>query len=130
MINRNPYDRDDLKISKKDRVLEVGLGHNPTLRTDVIVERFLESNFHRCGNVKLYPHQEIINANGEALPFKDKKFDYVICNQVLEHVENPADFIREQCRVAKRGVYGDSQPARRISFSEKIAQVDYPLSGQ
>lgn len=30
MINRNPYDRDDLKISKKDKVLEVGLGHNPT----------------------------------------------------------------------------------------------------
>ena len=103
MINRNPYDRDDLKITKKDRVLEVGSGHNPTFRADVIVERFLESNYHRCGTVKVYPHQELINANGEALPFKDKEFDYVICNQVLEHVDNPADFIREQCRVAKGG---------------------------
>ena len=103
MINRNPYDRDDLRIAKKDKVLEVGSGHNPTFRANVIVERFIESNYHRCGTVKVYPHQELINANGEALPFKDKEFDYVICNQVLEHVDNPADFIREQCRVAKRG---------------------------
>lgn len=36
MINRNPYDRDDLKITKKDRVLEVGSGHNPTFRADVV----------------------------------------------------------------------------------------------
>lgn len=55
MINRNPYDRDDLKITKKDRVLEVGSGHNPTFRADVIVERFLESNYHRCGTVKGLP---------------------------------------------------------------------------
>lgn len=103
MIIRNPYDREDLKIKKKDRVLEVGPGHNPTYRADVIVERYLDTNYHRCGNVKIYPHQDFINANGETLPFKDKEFDYVICNQVLEHVENPVEFIREQCRVAKRG---------------------------
>ena len=29
MITRNPYDRNDLKIGKKDRVLEVGPGHSP-----------------------------------------------------------------------------------------------------
>ena len=103
MIIRNPYDRDDPNIGKKDRVLEVGSGHNPTYRADVIVEQYIETNYHRCGNLKIYPHQDFINANGEALPFKDKEFDYVICNQVLEHVENPADFIREQCRVSKRG---------------------------
>lgn len=92
MIIRNPYDRDDLNIGKKDRVLEVGSGHNPTYRADVIVEQYMETNYHRCGNLKIYPHQDFINANGEVLPFKDKEFDYVICNQVLEHVENPADF--------------------------------------
>lgn len=98
MITRIPYDRDDLKIGKKDKVLEVGPGHNPTFRANVIVEQYLDSNFHRCGNVKIYPHQELVNANGENLPFEDKAFDYVICNQVLEHVENPAEFIHEQYR--------------------------------
>lgn len=103
MITYNPYDRDDLKISKKERVLEVGSGHSPTFRANVIVDRFVDTNFHRCGDIKIYPHQSFINANGETLPFKDKEFDYVICNQVLEHADDPAKFIREQCRVAKRG---------------------------
>ena len=43
MIIRNPYDRDDLNIGKKDRVLEVGSGHNPTYRADVIVEQYMET---------------------------------------------------------------------------------------
>jgi len=100
---RTPLDRDDLKIRKKEKVLEVGSGHNPCFRSNVIVEKFIDSNYHRSGNVKLYPHQSFVNADGENLPFKDKEFDYVICSQVLEHVDDPAKFIHEQCRVAKRG---------------------------
>lgn len=103
MKTRTPYDRHNLKIMKKDRILEVGSGHNPLSRSNVIVERYIDSNYHRCGEVKIYPHQEIINANGEDMPFKDKEFDYVICNQVLEHVDNPERFIKEIMRVGKRG---------------------------
>lgn len=100
---RTPYDRHNLKIKKSDRVLEVGSGHNPSFRSNVIVERYIDNNYHRCGDVKIFPHQEFVNANGEDLPFKDKEFDYVICNQVLEHVDNPEKFINELTRVAKRG---------------------------
>ena len=103
MKERNPLDRFDVKIKKRDRVLEIGSGHNPSYRSNVIVEKFIDSNYHRSGNVKLYPHQTFVNADGEDLPFKDKEFDYVICNQVLEHVNDPVKFINEQCRVAKRG---------------------------
>ena len=78
MITRNPYDRDDIKINRKNKVLEIGPGHNPTFRANVVVERFIDSNYHRCGDVKVYPHQTFINANGETLPFKNKEFDYVI----------------------------------------------------
>lgn len=103
MKQRSPYDRNDLKIQKHDRVLEIGPGHNPSYRSNVIVEKFVETNYHRCGDVKIFPHQDFINADGENLPFKDKEFDYVICNQVLEHTEDPLKFIAEQTRVAKRG---------------------------
>lgn len=103
MITRNPFDRYDLKIKKNDRVLEVGSGHNPTFRSNTIVEKYVDTNYHRCGDIKIYPHQTFVNASGEELPFKDKEFDYVICNQVLEHVDDPVRFIQEQCRVAKRG---------------------------
>ena len=62
MITRIPYDRDDLKIGKKDKVLEVGPGHNPTFRANVIVEQYLDSNFHRCGNVK-HKSSEVTSAH-------------------------------------------------------------------
>lgn len=103
MITRNPFGRDDLDIKKDDNVLEVGSGHNPTFRSNTIVEKYVDTNYHRCGDIKIYPHQTFVNASGEALPFKDKEFDYAICNQVLEHVDDPVCFIKEQCRVAKKG---------------------------
>lgn len=103
MKKRTPYDRDDLRIGKKDRVLEIGPGHNPSYRSDMVIEKFADNNYHRCGDMKIYPHQTFVNADGENLPFEDKEFDYIICNQVLEHVENPEKFIREQNRVASRG---------------------------
>lgn len=103
MKTRTPYDRNDLLIHQTDKVLEIGPGHNPTYRANVIVEKHIDTNYHRCGDVKVYPHQTFIHASGEHLPFKDKEFDYVICNQVLEHVDNPEIFIKELMRVAHRG---------------------------
>lgn len=99
----SPYDRSDLHINANDKVLEIGPGHNPSYRSNVIVEKFIDTNYHRCGDVKVYAHQTFIHADGENLPFHDKEFDYVICNQVLEHVEHPEKFILEICRVGKRG---------------------------
>jgi len=103
MKTRTPFDKENLRIRRQDKVLEVGSGHNPCFRSNVIVEKFIDTNYHRSGNVRLYPHQTFVNADGESLPFKDKEFDYVICSQVLEHVDDPVRFIQEQCRVAKRG---------------------------
>ncbi len=103
MKTYTPLDRNNLHINKKDKVLEIGPGHNPSYRSNFIVEKFIDTNYHRCGDVKIYNHQTFIHASGEKLPFKDKEFDYVICNQVLEHVENPESFVSELNRVAKRG---------------------------
>lgn len=100
---RNPRSRFELSIKRSDRVLEVGGGHNPHPRSNVVVDKFVDSNYHRSDNIKVLKNQTFLAADGENLPFKDKEFDYVICNQVLEHVENPARFLSEQFRVAKRG---------------------------
>ena len=103
MKTGNPISRQHLNIERNARVLEVGGGHNPHERSNVIVDKHVDSNYHRSGDIKVLKHQEFLNADGESLPFKDKEFDYVICNQVLEHVENPEQFLNEQMRVAKRG---------------------------
>ena len=78
MKTDSPYDRGDIHINKNDKVLEIGPGHNPTYRSNVIAEKFIDTNYHRCGDVKIYPHQTFVHADGEKLPFKDKEFDYVI----------------------------------------------------
>ncbi len=103
MISRHPLGRHDLTIKRKDKVLEIGSGHNPMYRSDVIADKFMQDNTHRCGEILIYPHQQFIQADGELLPFDGKSFDYVICNQVLEHAENPEQFIAEIVRVGKRG---------------------------
>ena len=103
MKERSPLDRNDLRIKSSDKVLEVGSGHNPTFRANVIVEKYVDSNYHRSGDVKIYPHQTFVNSDGTSMPFKDKEFDYLICNQVLEHVEDPVAFVNELQRVSQRG---------------------------
>ena len=100
---RTPLDRFDLDIKKKDLVLEVGSGDNPNYRANVLVEKYVDDNFHRGGEVRIYPHQKFVNVDGQNMPFKNKEFDYVICNQVLEHVDDPIGFVNELKRVAKRG---------------------------
>jgi SAM-dependent methyltransferase len=41
--------------------------------------------------------------DGKTFPFGDQEFDAVLCNQVLEHVFNPDEFLREIHRVLKPG---------------------------
>ncbi|MEA3506327.1 MAG: class I SAM-dependent methyltransferase [Elusimicrobiota bacterium] len=42
-------------------------------------------------------------ARSEKLPFKDNSFDYVICSEVLEHVEYLEATLKEISRVLKKG---------------------------
>lgn len=100
---RNPNSRFDLSIKDTDKVLEVGGGHNPHPRANTVVDKFIDSNYHRSGDIKVLTHQQFLKADGEELPFADKSFDYVICAQVLEHVSEPIRFAQEQVRVASGG---------------------------
>jgi SAM-dependent methyltransferase len=100
---RTPKTMDDLLVKKKYNVLEVGGGNHPDKRANIIVDKYVDDNTHRSGNLKVLKNQQFIQADGEHLPFKDHEFDYVICRHVLEHVEDPIQFVKEQARVAKMG---------------------------
>lgn len=103
MKTRNPKTRFDINPTKGSKILEVGGGHDPHPLSQLVVDKYLDSNYHRSGNIKVLQHQKFMQADGEALPFADKSFDFVICNHVLEHVDNPVKFMQEQARVAKEG---------------------------
>lgn len=99
----NPYSRSRIKIPSSAHVLDVGSGHNPHPRANVVTDKFIDTNFHRRSDIKVLKKQQFVEADGENMPFKDKEFDYVICCHVVEHVDSPAKFLDELSRVGKMG---------------------------
>jgi hypothetical protein len=87
-------------------VLDVGSGHNPHKRANVLVDRFLLDDTERSGQPVVLPSDKLfVIADASALPFKSKAFDFVICSHVAEHIEEPQlpTFCSELSRVAKQG---------------------------
>ena len=82
-------------------MLEVGSGGSPYLRSNVLCDPFLVS--HDRFYEELITDRITVNAFAEKLPFKDNSFDFVIASHVLEHSDNPEQFIKEIQRVAKAG---------------------------
>lgn len=100
---RNPISRFDLQIQKTDFVLDVGGGGNPHPRANVVCDKFPFDDAPRCGPLKVLKNQKFTKADGEAIPFKNKEFDYIISCHVLKHTQNPAKFLDELSWVGKRG---------------------------
>lgn len=94
-------------ISNADLVLEIGPGATPHPRSDVFLEKKYDTEeelIAQSGHVGiLQTEKKIVYYVGDTFPFEDKKFDYVICSHVLEHVMNPEIFIKEIMRVGKKG---------------------------
>ena len=93
-----------LNIKPTDRVLEIGSGNRPRKRSNVICDKFISDNTERSGGDSIViDKRPFVVADGLALPFKDKSFDYVITSHILEHVDDPYKFVAELSRVAKAG---------------------------
>lgn len=46
---------------------------------------------------------QTVAAVGESLPFSDKSFDVVLCDNVVDHAESPSQIVRELARILKLG---------------------------
>jgi SAM-dependent methyltransferase len=92
-----------IRATRRDLVLDAGSGSHPHSTADILVERFLEDEIGHRSHTLVSRERPLVCADIQALPFPDKAFDYVVCNHVLEHVENPAQALDELARVAKRG---------------------------
>lgn len=46
-----------------------------------------------------YPALRVVVADGERLPLSDCSIDVIVCNSVIEHVDDPKALAREICRV-------------------------------
>ncbi len=102
-----------MNIRPNDFVLEIGSGHNPKIRSDILCDKFINDDTQRGGTIVM--DRPMVEADGQYLPFADASFDYVICSHVLEHVENPERLISELMRVALRGyIETPSEVAERL----------------
>jgi len=91
-------------IEEKDTVLEIGPGSSPHSRSNAFLEleQSESDRLKQRGHVVEDPEfgdRPVFFYDGKNFPFKDNEFDYVICSHVLEHVENPEQFLTEIFRV-------------------------------
>ncbi len=93
------------------RVLDVGCGGKPYLP-------YFEPYADAYVGVDVGNPAADIEGSVEALPVDDGSFDLVLCTQVLEHVDDPAQAVRELHRV--------TAPGGRVLASTHGVQVYHP----
>jgi SAM-dependent methyltransferase len=90
-------------IRPEDIVLEIGSGHCPYARADVLCDTCPFDSSQRASEKAVVDRRPFVVADGVALPFVDNAFGYVICRHVIEHSPDPAAFLEEICRVGRAG---------------------------
>ncbi|GAB4547352.1 MAG: hypothetical protein Fur002_23290 [Anaerolineales bacterium] len=101
-----PTGNSGTKIAFDDawRVLDIGSGHNPHPRADVLADKFLLDDTERSGAAVVLPvGKSFVIADACAMPFKENAFDFLVCSHVIEHIEDIDAFCGELNRVARGG---------------------------
>lgn len=82
-------------LREGDLVLDVGSGHNPLPRADVLCDLYMKSDAQRGGHRLQTYGKPFIVCSAEYLPFKDKSFALVNCCATLEHTGRPLQAFEE-----------------------------------
>lgn len=101
---------DIMEIEKIEspKVLDAGCGEG--FFTATLHEAFPQMEIVGCDGAeealaiarKIDPKAIFEKANLYELPYRDYEFDLVICSEVLEHLQEPAEALKELCRTGKR----------------------------
>ena len=92
------YLENELKSIPRDTVVcDVGIGTGPF--------RELTDRFTTMVGVDFFPYApvQVVADITKPLPFRSAAFDVVICSEVLEHIPNPHEVIKEMGRIMKNG---------------------------
>lgn len=85
-------------------VLDVGSGHRPNRRANVLIDNEINETVHRSGKKAYIPSdKKMVVGDALNMPFKNKEFDFIIASHIAEHIDDPEQFCKELARVGKRG---------------------------
>lgn len=90
-------------LGPDDRVLDVGCGALPFPLATHLCDLTRSDDSERLFGTIPALDRPFVECDVQALPFRDKAFDFVFCTHVLEHVADPVAACRELERVARRG---------------------------
>jgi glycosyltransferase involved in cell wall biosynthesis len=93
-----------IRIDPSWRVLDIGSGHQPNRRANVILEKYMQDTIHRTTQQVVVPRdKQLVIGDALAMPFREKAFDFAIASHIAEHVDDPLQFCAEMSRAAHSG---------------------------
>lgn len=111
----------DLAFHLSGEIIDVGCGRKP-YKTLFNVSKYVGIDIEQSGHSHADENIDVFY-DGKVFPFQDFAFDNAICNQVLEHVFNPDEFLTEIHRVLKPG--GQLLLTVPFSWDEHEQPYDY-----
>ena len=86
---------DNIDITETDFVIDVGGGHRPFWRADLVIEKHpFDQSLHRNQPMQ-FPSVPVIKADALAMPVPDGGCNVVFASHIIEHLPDPARFIAE-----------------------------------
>ncbi len=84
------------------KTLDVGCGQKPYRSIFKNATEYIGMDIEQSGHD--HSNEDIdVFYDGKTFPFGNETFDSIVCNEVLEHVFNPSEFLSEMHRVLKKG---------------------------
>lgn len=74
------------------KIVELGCGKRKEIKEAIGIDKILSVHPNIVADLEKYPW-----------PLKDNKFDLIICNHIIEHIEDITKFMDEIYRIAKPG---------------------------
>lgn len=108
-----------IQIQNDWLVLDVGSGHNPHPRANILLDRNIGPHQDRSGR-PCRIDKPIVLGDACSLPFKDKSVDYIIASHIAEHMDEPHLFCGELMRVGKKGYIETPSKVTEALLSESV----------
>jgi len=90
-----------IQVSEGSFVVDVGGGHRPFPRADVVIEKFPFDHAMHRNRPMVFPRVPVIKADAIAIPVLDGSCDLLFASHIIEHLPDPAGFIDEAKRISK-----------------------------